>query len=192
MLTFTETARERVLGFMKDFYGEDAALRVGAASGGSPLAPSYELCLVESDDADPGDVVFDAGGFLVYIDAAAAPGIEGAVVDFVGSTFEVRPAAVAAAANPAGDLAERVRRVIEERINPAVAAHGGKIALLGVEDGVAHVQMSGGCQGCGLAAVTLRQGVERMIREAVPEIVAVRDSTDHTSGRRPFFSRRPG
>lgn len=192
MLTFTNTARERVLGFMKDFYAETTALRVGTGAGGSPLAPSYELSLVESDDTEAGDVVFDAGDFLVYIDAATAPGIEGAVVDFVGSTFEVRPATAAVSDIPDGDLAERVRRVIEERINPGIAAHGGKITLIEVEDAIAHVQMSGGCQGCGLAAVTLRQGVERMIREAVPEIVAVRDSTDHASGRKPFFSRRPG
>lgn len=187
MLTFTDAARERVLGFMQDFYTDDVALRIGVRPESSALAPQYDLALVEADEADPEDTVVDAGEFRVLVDARTLAGLEGAVVDFGRAGFEVRSPA-GEAAPPGGELAERVARVIEQRINPAVAAHGGRIALAGVDANVAYIRMSGGCQGCGLAAVTLRQGVERMLREQIPEILAVRDVTDHADGRNPFYA----
>ena len=187
MLTFTVAARERVLAFLDDF-GNDGALRVALLDGSSPLAPEFELELVESSDHDADDVAFDAGGFPVFVDATSAPRLEGAVVDFAGGTFEI--ALPAGQPVVGGDLAARVADALERRINPSVAAHGGRITLVGVQDDIAYVRMTGGCQGCGLAAVTLRQGVERMVREAVPEIVGVRDVTDHAGGRNPFFTRQ--
>ncbi|HWV56283.1 MAG TPA: NifU family protein, partial [Longimicrobiales bacterium] len=88
---------------------------------------------------------------------------------------------------PNEPLARQVAELLEERVNPAVASHGGRINLVTVEGTVAYVEMSGGCQGCGMARVTLRQGVERMIREAIPEITEVRDVTDHMAGTNPYF-----
>ncbi len=186
MLTFTASARQRVLDFLADF-GSDGALRVALLEGSSPLAPEFELDLVESGDHESDDVAFDADGFRVFVEAASAPRLEGAVVDFVAGTFEI--ALPAGGATQGGDLAVRVAQAIEQRINPSVAAHGGRITLVDVRDNIAYVRMTGGCQGCGLAAVTLRQGVERMVRAAVPEIVAVRDVTDHDRGSKPFYAR---
>ena len=80
-----------------------------------------------------------------------------------------------------------VHDLLEERINPAVAAHGGHIALIDVKDHTAYIRLEGGCQGCGMADVTLKQGVEVMILENVPTITAVLDSTDHAGGTNPFF-----
>ncbi len=187
MLTFTDAARDRVVALLQDF-GSDGALRVALLDGSSPLAPEFELDLVESSDHEGDDVAFDAGGFPVFVDAASAPRLEGAVVDFSGGTFEI--ALPPGAAIAGGELAARVAEAIERRVNPGIAAHGGHITLVGVRDNVAYVRMSGGCQGCGLAAVTLRQGVERMVRAAVPEIEAVRDVTDHEHGANPFYARR--
>lgn len=186
MLTFTASARQRVLDFLEGF-GSDGALRVALLDGSSPLAPEFELDLVESTDHESDDVAFDADGFRVFVQAASAPRLQGAVVDFAGGTFEI--ALAPGATMQGGDLAARVAEALEQRINPSVAAHGGRITLVGVRDNVAYVRMTGGCQGCGLAAVTLRQGVERMVRAAVPEIVAVRDVTDHDRGSKPFFAR---
>lgn len=191
MLTFTETARQMVLSFMAEGYEEQPALRV--AVHGSPLAPQYELALVEGE---PGadDVVVDGGGFRVLVDRASAGRLEGATIDYVergGEVgFEVKAAngRPAAGAVPAGPLAERVQQVIEQRINPAIAAHGGYITLVDVKDDVVYIEMSGGCQGCGMARVTLRHGVERMIREAVPEVAGIEDVTDHASGENPFYA----
>ncbi len=186
MLTVTDSARERITELLDDF-GADGALRVALQEGGSPLAPHFELELVERQDREPGDVSLDVGGMTVFADAASAPRLQDAIVDFAAGVFEL--ALPAAADSPGDDLAARVAAVLEQRVNPAVAAHGGRIALAGVQDNVVYVRMSGGCQGCGLAAVTLRQGVERMLREAVPEIAGVRDVTDHADGRNPFYGK---
>ena len=87
-----------------------------------------------------------------------------------------------------GDLAERVRRVLEDEVNPAVAAHRGHVALVGVLDGRVQLRLEGGCQGCSLAEVTVRQGIERLLRARVAEIVAVVDVTDHEAGSNPFYA----
>ena len=187
MLTLTDAARARVRAFLDDF-GTDGALRIALLQGGSPLAPEFELDLVEAADRAGDDVVFDAGDFPVYIEAGSAPRLEGAVVDFAGGAFEI--ALAGGGAIPGGDLAARVAQVLEQRVNPSIAAHGGRITLAGVQDNVAYVRMTGGCQGCGLAAVTLRQGVERTLRAAVPELLGVRDVTDHADGRNPFYAKR--
>jgi cystathionine gamma-synthase len=87
-----------------------------------------------------------------------------------------------------GDLAARVRRVLEDEVNPAVAAHRGHVALVGVLDGRVQLRLEGGCQGCSLAEVTVRQGIERLLRARVAEIVAVVDVTDHEAGGNPFYT----
>ena len=89
-------------------------------------------------------------------------------------------------------LQARVNHVLEEQINPAVRAHGGSIRLISVDEGCATVQFEGRCQGCAMANVTLRQGVEVMIIERVPEIISVADATDHTSGTNPYFKTKKG
>lgn len=191
MLTFTDAAREVVLSILAEGSMETPALRVAVC--GSPLAPDYELSLIEGWEESADDLVLDAGGFRVFVDPKSAEQLDGATVDYVQrggeSGFEIRPAGAPATLPepPAGELAERIRHVIETRINPAIAAHGGHIALAALEGDVAYIQMSGGCQGCGMARVTLRQGVDRMIREAVPEIADIRDITDHAAGVNPYF-----
>lgn len=99
--------------------------------------------------------------------------------------------AVAAAAMPAGDLtgdvAQRVIQVLERQINPSIASHGGSAELVAVEEHTAYLRLSGGCQGCGMAAVTLGQGIEVAIKENVPEIESVVDVTDHAEGANPYY-----
>ena len=191
MLTFTDTARAKVHDFIGQGFVEDAALRISV--GGSPLAPVYDLELVEYDERSDEDRVFTAGGFKVLVDARSADRLDGATVDFIerngASGFEVRTEQKGEPLFQAGSVAERVARVIAEQVNPSIASHGGHIALLEVRDDIAYVEMSGGCQGCGMARVTLNQGVERMIRKAVPEIMGVKDVTDHESGATPFYAK---
>ncbi len=104
---------------------------------------------------------------------------------------EVRFVAVGANVGPAAERdatpAEALQRVLDDWINPAVADHGGRIDLVKVENETAYLRLEGGCQGCAMADLTLRQGVEVMIKERVPEIVAVVDVTDHAAGRAPYF-----
>lgn len=84
-------------------------------------------------------------------------------------------------------IRDRVETVLREEINPAVASHGGVIDLVGVEANQVFLRMGGGCQGCGMATATLRQGVERILRRAVPEIGAILDTTDHAAGTNPYY-----
>lgn len=88
-----------------------------------------------------------------------------------------------------GDVAERVTQLLDQSINPALAAHGGFATLVGVdEDNRVYVTMGGGCQGCSVSAVTLTEGIKKSILEHVPEVVDVIDATDHTAGENPFYS----
>jgi len=87
---------------------------------------------------------------------------------------------------------ERVQELLDTAINPAVAGHGGYIELIDVKDSTAYIRMSGGCQGCGAADITLKAGIERMIFEEVPEITEVLDTTDHASGSNPYYAPAKG
>ena len=86
--------------------------------------------------------------------------------------------------------AATIQRLLDERINPAVAAHGGHIALVDVTENTTYIRLEGGCQGCGMADVTLKQGIEQQIKQAVPAIRAVLDVTDHAGGTNPYY--QPG
>ena len=85
-------------------------------------------------------------------------------------------------------IKKRVQSVLDQEINPAVAAHGGWVELIDVKKNEVFIRMGGGCQGCGMADVTLKQGVEKSIRQAIPEVGAIMDTTDHGSGRNPYYS----
>ncbi|MFM9960528.1 MAG: NifU family protein [Planctomycetaceae bacterium] len=88
---------------------------------------------------------------------------------------------------PADVIRQRVQEVIDTRINPSVAAHGGRVGLIGVQGNSIFLQLGGGCQGCGQANVTLKQGIEVEIRAAVPEVGDILDTTDHAAGRNPYY-----
>ncbi|GMV08243.1 MAG: hypothetical protein AMXMBFR53_45180 [Gemmatimonadota bacterium] len=197
MLTFTDRARDVVQSFLDQSGGELEALRI-APQAGSPVAPRFELTLVSLDEREDGEVQVDGPGFPVLVKLGDADRLDEATVDFVErvneSGFEVRlngagaaPTPPRPAGVPQGEIADRVRAVLDAQVNPAIAAHGGMISLVDVRDTEIFVEMSGGCQGCALSRMTLRQGVERMLRQAVPELTAVHDVTDHASGENPFF-----
>jgi len=196
MLNFTERARDMVRSFLDQGAGELDALRISIQPG-SPVAPRYELTLVSLAERHDDEKEVDGPGFPVFVREIDASRLEGATVDFVErvneSGFEVRPVAGAtngarpAPAAPTGPMADRVREVLNTQVNPAIASHGGMISLVDVKDTEVYVEMSGGCQGCALSRMTLRQGVERMLKQAVPELTEVHDVTDHASGASPFF-----
>jgi Fe/S biogenesis protein NfuA len=87
-----------------------------------------------------------------------------------------------------GTVAEKVDQLLREQINPALAAHGGFAELKGVEEDKVYVTMGGGCQGCAVSAMTLRDGIARSIKEAIPEVSEVIDTTDHASGENPYYT----
>jgi Fe/S biogenesis protein NfuA len=156
------------------------------------VAPTFELTLVGKEDRSPDDLAVDGGGFTVLMDPESADRLEGAKVDFVQrvneSGFEITPVVPdVAEPAPSGALAERVEEILEHQVNPAIASHGGKILLVDVRGTEVYMEMTGGCQGCAMSRMTLRQGVERMIRQAVPEVTEIHDVTDHSAGENPYF-----
>ena len=90
------------------------------------------------------------------------------------------------------DLKVKVQELIETTINPAVAGHGGYVELLDVRDNTVYLQMGGGCQGCGAADITLKAGIERLIKEEIPEITEVLDTPDHGAGQNPYYTAGKG
>lgn len=187
MLNFTETAKERVARFLALQEGQGVrALRV--AGGRS----EQKLWLVKPDDRRPDDVTFNVGeaehAFEVFIDPRSAEQLEGATVDFIDEVIESGFRVFYP--SPAWDspVAQRVQEVLDRSVNPGVASHGGRVSLAKVEGDTAYVLLGGGCQGCGAADVTLRQGIEEAILGAVPEIKRVLDATDHASGENPYYA----
>lgn len=162
---------------------------------------SYDMYLKSVDDAAPGDAVVSAAeGLQIVIPAGSVDQMHGSTIDlsdspgggglYVRNPQSPSPAvggAGQATATPTGPVAERVIHVLDQQINPAIAAHGGHAELVAVEDDVAYLRLSGGCQGCGMASVTLSQGIEVALRENVPEITRVVDVTDHASGANPYY-----
>ena len=88
------------------------------------------------------------------------------------------------------EISKAVAEIIETEVNPAVASHGGHVSLIDVKDKAVYLQLEGGCQGCGMADVTLKQGIEGMIKEAVPEIEEIYDVTDHADGTNPYYQQK--
>ena len=158
----------------------------------------YETAFLRGSDVSQEDHVEDHGGLAVAIPAENLDDLRGSVLDLAGDP--AAPGLVLRNPNPAtppitegdveleGSIEERVQQLIEMYINPAIAAHGGFVTLSEIDGDRALVELGGGCQGCGLAAMTLRQGIESSIKHHVPEIVEVVDVTDHTAGENPFFA----
>ena len=186
ILTVTAAAGAKISRAAASADHPDACLRIAVtARRGARFA--YDFGLIEPSDAPALDIVVETAGLRVYVDPAS-------VEQLRGSTIELDDSAVGGAitiTNPnegwADPLADRVQQILDRQINPGIASHGGYIDLLDVRDGVAYIEMGGGCQGCAQVDVTLRQGVEVAIKAAVPEIVALVDTTDHASGTNPYF-----
>jgi Fe/S biogenesis protein NfuA len=190
LLEVTKTAQEKIQGVIEAEDVEVEGMRIGI-EGRSATAFQYSLGLATETEED--DIVIEIGTFKVLVDAKSAADLKGAVIDYVedlnSSGFKIENPNTPAWDNP---KAQKIQELIDERINPAVAAHGGQIDLLNVEDETIYIHMGGGCQGCGMANVTLKHGIEAMIQEVFPEIKQVIDTTDHASGTNPYYSAGKG
>jgi len=191
MITVTDAARGKILELMRSQGRAKLALRAGIAGRG-PGGFQYRLNFVPEEERAADDRLIEAGELRVLVDAGSVASLEGATIDFVdgphGSGFKIDNP------NPlwTDERALAIQRVFDDEINPAVAQHGGWVALLEVKEDVAYIQLGGGCQGCGMVDVTLKQGIEVRIREAVPGIREIIDTTDHAGGRNPYFQPAKG
>lgn len=188
ILTITEVATSQIKKILQQEELTEQAVRVGIQEK-TPTGFTYQLEFVNADERAEGDELFEQDGVRFYIDGKSVEDLRGTSLDYVdnglsaGFKFD-NPNKPALLQNP---LAERVFRVIQEKINPGVASHGGHVTLLDVKDGTAYVQLGGGCQGCGQADTTVKEGIQAMICDTVPEIHTVLDVTDHAAGENPYF-----
>lgn len=159
---------------------------------------AYDLSLQPLAEAPADASVTDLGRISLVIPAESVELLRGATLDRQGdlatgglvihNRTPPSPAiGVPATADLSGDVAQRLIQVLEQQINPAIAAHGGSAELVAVDESTAYLRLGGGCVGCGMVSVTLRQGIEVALREAVPVITRVIDVTDHASGTNPYY-----
>jgi Fe/S biogenesis protein NfuA len=198
LVKLTDKAREKVEGFragVPDGERQAMWIEVTGIQGGEW---TYNMALKPLDQAAPDDAVQHEGDLAVVIPARDAESLRGATVDWSddlmrgGLTIDNpnTPSPAMGGRPPAdlsGPLPQRVMQVIDQQVNPAIAMHGGSAELVAVEDSTAYVRLGGGCVGCGMATVTLSQGIEVAITESVPEIERVVDVTDHASGTNPYY-----
>jgi Fe/S biogenesis protein NfuA len=191
VVTFTDGAKAHVVAFLAE-ESEPLAVRIEVLDS-SPLAPQYDLALIEESEKETGDQIYEQGGFEVVVPRSSVDLLKGATVDWVesmqGSGFKVEnPNIVPIGEGLAeGPLPDRVKQVIDMQVNPAIASHGGSVTLVEVRDNVVYLEMMGGCQGCGMAAVTLAQGIRRIIMENVPDVKDIVDVTNHDAGANPYY-----
>ena len=156
--------------------------------------------LSKDGEADGGAAVEAAAGGVPSAFPVGSPGavmpiraqIAAMIRHYVPEVADVHIADARGAASATAALQQQVQDVLDTRVNPAVKAHGGAIRLEAVEDGTARLRFEGRCQGCAMAEVTLRQGVEVLLREHVPALTGIIDITDHPAGRDPYFKTRKG
>ncbi len=196
-LTVTDAALRKVMAILESEGRAGQGLRV-AVSGGGCSGVQYSLNFVDNG-GEPDDVIVDAGSddpgrLKIYLDPASAGFLEGGSIDYLetlgGAGFKVdspRSAGAKDPPKPTGPQAVKVQEILDTVVNPGVASHGGWVGLVDVKDNVVFLRLGGGCQGCGMVDVTLKQGIEGIIKERMPEIISVYDVTDHAGGENPYY-----
>ncbi|HET6604162.1 MAG TPA: NfuA family Fe-S biogenesis protein [Xanthomonadaceae bacterium] len=195
MLDISQNAQLHFRRLLESQGGDAVGIRITAVNPGTPRADCrLEFCEREELSGDEWQI--ECEGFSVFVPTDSVDFLASAEIDYVSeganAQLTIRAPRLRGEA-PDGDasLVERVRWVLDSEINPQLASHGGRVAVEQVgADGVVVLRFGGGCHGCGMVDVTLREGVERTLRERVPEITAVRDATDHDSGTDPYYRRQ--
>ncbi len=198
LITVTDAARAMILGTRAAEPGGDAlALQVEVVGEGA-TDYLYELTFAPLDDAVGDDSLGYSEELAVLVPETSVAKLRGATLDHVEPTGLVlrnpnrpRPSPPSAAAidkvHLEGSVAERLQQLLDGEINPMLAAHGGFAAVDRVEGEIAYMIMGGGCQGCGLAQLTLTEGIKATVEDRIPEISEVIDVTDHAAGDNPFY-----
>jgi Fe/S biogenesis protein NfuA len=199
VVTVTDRARNRALGVRAEEPDGDKLALFLEVTEPNGFEYGYDLYFDDESTVREGDLVQEEGELKVVIPANSVDKLRGATLDLsqnllnpgwvVDNPNSPSPA-VGGGIDPAeltGTVEERVEQVLERVVNPAIAMHGGRANFVSFEDGTVFVQLSGGCQGCGLATVTLSQGIEVSLKEAVPEVERVVDVTDHAQGDNPYY-----
>lgn len=194
MIQISESAQTHFLKLIQREALPGLGVRLTAVSPGTAKA-DVRLEFAEPADLHGDEWAVDCEGFTVWLDAASVTYLDGAEIDYeikgTGGQLQIRAPKIKGQAPPeSASLVERVHYIVEHEINPQLAQHRGHVDVQEVTaDGVVLLRFGGGCHGCGMADVTLKQGIEKTLLEKVPGVTAVRDATDHDTGEAPYMPR---
>lgn len=189
MITISDIALEKINELINSTEQPVQGIRI-IAEVISPLKAEYSLAFVQQGEEQANDEIINFDSFNIYIDQDSVQYVEGATLNYIvnsmGGGFVVD--------NPPqrlpkleGPVAEKLQNLLNKQINPALQMHGGFVQLIDVKDHTAFIELGGGCKGCGMVDVTLKQGIEKMIKQSIPEITEIYDTTDHASGTNPYY-----
>ena len=189
MLKINDLAKTKIKEAIENYKKPVVGIRA-IAQARSPFQVSYGLAFVDEKNIQKNDKILKIDDVNVYIDPEQVEYFEGVTLDYedglAGSGFKFID--LPRVPNKyKGTIAEKVVKVIDEEINPGIASHGGFVSLIDVKGNDVMIQMGGGCQGCGMANVTLKEGIEVALKKAIPEIDGIYDVTDHAGGKNPFY-----
>ena len=198
VMSITPEAMEKVIEVRaEEEESEELALRI-SVTGVQGIDYSYDLAFIHSKDLTNSDLQWETNGLTIVVPEDSHTRLVGATLDIPSNSAQgglvirnpnrPNPLGDIEHLELTGDIPERVQQLLEQRINPALASHGGFATLIGVDGPKAYITMGGGCQGCAMSQATLTEGIQSAILEAIPEITEVIDSTDHASGSNPFYT----
>jgi Fe/S biogenesis protein NfuA len=192
MIEISKTAQAYLCELLAKQDHKDVGIRVFVTQPGTAQAETcIAYCRPGEEQSDDVPVTYD--GFTAWIEKRSEPYLEGGVVDFqddrMGGQLTIKaPNARVPAVGPDAAIEDRINYVLYNEINPGLASHGGQVTLIEVIEGnTAVLQFGGGCQGCSAVDITLKQGVERTLLAQIPELVAIKDSTDHSVREHAYY-----
>ena len=185
IVNITESAEKYLAKLIEDKNEPNLAVRIFISDPGTPKA---ETCLAycKPEEAMKDDEILILNSLKVHIEKRSIPFLADAEVNYDNDTFGGQltikaPNARLPNISPDSPPEDRINYVIYNEINPMLESHGGEVSLLEFTDkGEAILQFGGGCQGCGMVDVTLKDGIEKTLLEQIPELKSVKDSTDHS------------
>lgn len=193
MIEITQSAQEYFQRLIEQQDDEGLGLRISVNHAGTPGA-GCDLQFCPNGQNLPDDLEIGFTGFNLFVAKASAPWLEDAQIDFeedaTGGQLTIKaPGIKGSEPSAEASLEDRIGWLLQTEVNPALASHGGRVSLVEVTESKEVVlQFGGGCHGCGMADVTLKQGIEQTLKRNIPEITAVLDVTDHQSGTNPYYA----
>jgi len=193
MIEITESAQSYFQRLIEQQDEVDLGLRISVNQAGTPNA-GCDLQFCPQGHQHDDDVVIPYPAFKLFVEQGSESWLEKAQIDFeenaTGGSLTIRAPGIKGS-EPAADapLDRRIEWLLESEINPSLAAHGGRVSLVEItREMEAVLQFGGGCHGCGMVDVTLKQGIEKTLLQKIPQLTAVIDSTDHRSGKNPYYA----